>query len=281
VDNRSDSPFRGRVYVGWDTVTADRQQPVRIAYSADGGASYTPFVTLLAQGANIGVIPLVGPGGVVHAVWARFSGNNTAALLTARSEDGGDTWTAPALIVQLHSAGIEDSRTADGLPSAAIDPRTGDLYVVWQDDRFSPGVDQVLLSRSSDGGDTWSEPHLVSDGPLDAPNFTPAVAVNGNGAVGVAYYSLRNDPGRHTFADEYLAVSRDRGQHFGSTRMSPLAWDLGMAAVAAGGFFLGDYQGLAANRKTFFPVWIATFLPSRRDPHQTQPDAFTWPLQVR
>ena len=105
--------------------------------------------------------------------------------------------------------------------------------------------------------------------------------MNGNGAVGVAYYSLRNDPGRHTFADEYLAVSRDRGQHFGSTRMSPLAWDLGMAAVADGGFFLGDYQGLAANRKTFFPVWIATFLPSRRDPHQTQPDAFTWPLQVR
>jgi hypothetical protein len=123
---------------------------------------------------------------------------------------------------------------------------------------------------------------LVSDGPRNAPNFTPAVAVNGKGLVGISYYSLRNDPGRRTFADEYLAVSRNQGQSFGrSTRVSPVSWDLGMAAVTEGGLFLGDYQGLVAGRQTFFPLWIATFVSSRADSHRKQPDAFIWPITVR
>jgi hypothetical protein len=281
VDNRPDSPFSGRVYVGWDTITADQRQPVRVAWSADGGASFSPFATVYDQGENIGIVLLVGPGGVVHAVWVRFTGDATA-LLTARSEDGGDTWTAPVVIADSHFSGLAGTRTADELPEAAIDPRTGELYVVWQDDRFSPGIDQVALSLSTDGGDTWSEPRRVSDGPLDAPNFTPAVVVNGSGLLGVAYYSLRNDPGRRFYTDEYLAVSRDRGQSFGrSTRVSPFAWNMAYAALTSEGLFLGDYQGLAAGRQTFFPVWIATFLPSRLPAHQPQPDAFTWPIRVR
>ncbi len=281
VDNQPDSPFQGRVYVAWDTAVGNSSQPARLAYSADGGNSFTPFRTLDNQGQSLGVVLAVGPGGVVHAVWTRFV-RNDAVLMTSRSEDGGDTWSRPIAIAAIFSAGVADLRTGNGIGSVAVDPRTGDLYVVWQDDRFSPGIDQVILSRSLDGGGSWSEPILASDGPLDAPNFTPAVAVNGNGLVGVSYYSLRNDPGRHVFADEYLSVSRDHGESFGrSTRVSPVAWDIGSAAVTEGGLFLGDYQGLVAGRQTFYPVWIATFLTSRSNPHRHQPDPFTKPITVR
>jgi hypothetical protein len=281
VDNQPDSPFHGRVYVGWDTAIGNGRQPARIAWSADGGGSFTSFKTLDDQGLSLGVVLGVGPGGVVHALWVRFN-RGALTLLSSRSEDGGETWSAPVVISNVRSAGVEGSRTGEGLPSVAVDPKTGTLYVVWQDDRFSPGVDQVVLSRSSDSGESWSEPLLVPDGPRNAPNFTPAVAVNGNGLVGVAYYSLRNDPGRRTFADEYLSVSRDGGQHFGpGKRVSPVSWDLSFAAVTEGGLFLGDYQGLAAGRQTFFPVWIATFLSSRADSHRKQPDAFIWPVTVR
>jgi hypothetical protein len=281
VDNQPDSPFRGRVYVGWDTAIGNGSQPARIAYSADGGGSFTPFRTLDNQGFSLGVVSVSGPGGVVHAVWTRFE-RNSATLMSARSEDGGDNWSAPVAIAQIFAAGVEGLRTGDGLASVAVDRETGTLYVVWQDDRFSPGTDQVVLSRSSDGGGTWSSPLLVSDGPRDAPNFTPAVAVNGNGLVGVSHYSLRNDPARRNFADEYLSISRDQGQSFEpGKRVSSVSWDLGSAAVTEGGLFLGDYQGLVAGRQTFFPVWIATFLSSRANRNRKQPDAVTWPIIVR
>jgi hypothetical protein len=280
VDTRADSPFRGRVYVGWDIVTADRRQILLFSSSTDGGATFRPALTLHDQGESVGIVPLVGPGGVVHAVWLRFVGA-AGELLAARSEDGGDTWSAPVTIASVHAAGVPGARTAESLPSAAVDPRTGNLYVVWQDDRFSPGVDQVALSRSTDGGQTWSAPQLVSDGPRDAPNFTPAVAVNAEGLVGVAFYTLRNDPSRRVLVDEYLAVSRNAGRRFGrSQRVSSSSWDVRFAAMSRG-FFLGDYQGLAGGRNVFHPLWIATFNASRIDPPARQPDAFTRPVQVK
>jgi hypothetical protein len=46
-----------------------------------------------------------------------------------------------------------------GLPAAAIDPVTGQMYVVWQDTRSNPsGLNDIVLSESSDGGTKWSAP---------------------------------------------------------------------------------------------------------------------------
>lgn len=286
VDTRDDSPFRGRIYVGWDTVTAAQRQPALFSHSDDGGASFSPQVAIHDRGSNLGVFPVVGPAGAVHAFWASYAiggGGQTlsVSLLTARSTDGGDTWSPAVTVAELMAAGVPGLRTGATLPSAAVDPRNGDLYAVWQDERFSPGVDQVVLAKSTDGGETWSPPRLVSDGPKNAANFTPAVAVNAGGLVGVAYYSLRNDPLRRVLVDEYLAISRDGGRKFGrSIRVSASAWDVRSAAFAEG-YFLGDYQGLAAAAKTFHPLWVATLEASRIDPPARQPDAFTRAIKAR
>lgn len=273
VDTRSDSPYQGRVYVVWDAPDGSRQ-PLLFTYSADEGRSYRSAVTVFDRTANIGAIPLVGPGGVVHLVWLSAIGA-TGNMVAARSTDGGDTWSPPVLISNIRPVGIPGARTGEGIPSAAIDPRNGAIYVVWQDNRFSPGTDQVVLSSSKDGGLTWSAPKLVSDGPKNAASFTPAVAVTPDGVVGVAYYSFRNDPSRRVLVDEYLAISRDGGQKFGkSVRVSSTSWDLRWAAVARG-FFLGDYQGLAAGKKMFYPLWVGALNPSRTEAGELQPDVFT------
>jgi hypothetical protein len=45
-------------------------------------------------------------------------------------------------------------------------------------------------------------------------------------------------------------------------------------AAVAGEYFLGDYQGLAAGKKLFYALWVATPERSRLDPSDRQPDAF-------
>src|SRR5439155_3903668 len=119
-----------------------------------------------------------------------------------KATDASDTWSSPQIIAPLLSVGVADPnnvdprtnqppaplRTGDILPMPAIDPQTGDLYVVWQDARFS-GHDEIVISTSGDGGATWTEPKRVST-PTGQPAFTAAVAVSSTGTVGVTYYQL-------------------------------------------------------------------------------------------
>ena len=172
---------------------------------------------------------------------------------------------------------VPSFRTGEGLPAAALDPRTGNVFVAWQDQRFTPGADQILLSVSADGRSGWSSPQRVSDGPDEVPNFTPAVAVAKLGQVAVSYYSLRNSPPGNPFlVDEYLTIGGPRGRPFSrSRRQSYSSWDNRAAAIADGQLFLGDYQGLAAAGRNFLPLWVATFATSPIDPPAKEPDVYT------
>jgi hypothetical protein len=119
----------------------------------------------------------------------------------------------------------------------------------------------------------------VSDGPTNAPSFTPAVAVDGNGRVAVAYDSLRNDPHRRFGVDLYIAFSTNGGQSFGaSRRVSQRTFSSTFAAVSRG-WFLGDYQGLVGGRRLFHALFVATFDHSGLDSARLQPDVFTATLR--
>ncbi len=260
VDNAPDSPYRGRVYVVWDTVVSASSQVVRVASSDDGGATWSEPIAVSADGQNVGVLPLVGPRGVLHLLWMSFH-DRVSEIRTARSTDGGVSWTEPITLAYPRTRGLEMLRTG-GVVAAAIDPRNGTLHAVWPDERFTPGADQIVLSSSEDGR-FWTAPIRVSDGPSDAPCFTPSVAVNGQGRLGVSYATLRNDPERKFLVDQYLVTSDARGRLTAAGRISTRTFDIRDAAFARG-YFLGDYQGLVAGRKAFHPVWVATSEASRR-----------------
>jgi hypothetical protein len=278
VDTYPASPFFGNVYVAWDRNVDSNgfttAQHLLVSRSTNGGSTYNRPVRTRKKGANIGVIPRVGPDGTLYLAWAggSLSGANLS-IFFAKSTDGGLSFSPKKKLARIQAAGVANLRAGAMLPSMAVDPTTGDLYVAWADARWT-GVDQATIMISRDKGATWSDPARVTDGPSNAPAFTVSVAANAQRGVAVSYYSLQNDPQRRFLADQYVRVSEDGGRTFlPSIRVTRSSFDVRFAAQASG-FFLGDYNGLTGAGGRFHLLWVDT----RNFSSATgglQPDVFT------
>jgi hypothetical protein len=127
-----------------------------------------------------------------------------------------------------------------------------------------------VISTSKDGGKTWTTPKVIST-VTGRPAFTPTVAVNSAGVVGVTYYDLRNLPAGDTTTlptDYFFTSSTDNFAT--SLRITPTSFDL-LTAPNAGGFFVGDYEALGVNGTAFVPFFV------QAEPASTTPptDVFT------
>ena len=99
------------------------------------------------------------------------------------SRNGGLGFEAPVLVADDQSQevpGLSTKGSGVTFMGAAVDPVRGGLYVVWQDGRLrSDGRNDIVLSRSTDGGAHWDPPHLVNDDAGKVRNhFTPGVAAH-------------------------------------------------------------------------------------------------------
>jgi hypothetical protein len=249
--------------------------PTWFSKTTDGGKTWSQAKIIVPTGQNnqtIGNVIVIDPRtGALYDFFnlivgtgsnaTKVHGNNVAFI---KSTDGGDTWSAPGVISTLGTVFVSDPntgqsiRTGDIIPEPAIDPATGQLYVVWQDARFTGGeFDQVAISTSSDGGHTWSSPGRVNT-PTGSPAFTPSVHVNSTGVVGVTYYDFRTlQPGNTTTlpTDVWFISSPRGGAAFGNEVHLAGSFDM-LTAPNAGGFFVGDYEGMTSAGTVFKPFFV-------------------------
>ena len=148
-------------------------------------------------------------------------------------------------------------RTEDILPEIGAGPN-GELYIVWQEATLAPSGSAVALSKSVDGGRTWSAPVRVNTRP-DVQAFTPSVEVLADGTVAVTHYDLRfNTPDPATLPTDYWFLhSHDGGATWTEARVTPTSFDHKLAPFA-GGLFLGDYVGLAPAGGRFLAMFTKT-----------------------
>jgi hypothetical protein len=183
------------------------------------------------------------PNGILVDLFTQIdegeNGTTFAFLSVIRSADNGATWSAPSRIAGLTALGARDPETGteirDGstIGQIAAD-QVGKLYVAWQDARFSGGQrDGIALSRSTDGGATWSAPLRINGDP-GVQAFTPSVTVRSDGMIGVSYYDLRSNTADPVTlpADYWLARSRDAITWSESRAGGP--FDLAIAPNAGG-----------------------------------------------
>ncbi|MFN8490736.1 MAG: sialidase family protein [Caldilineaceae bacterium] len=125
------------------------------------------------------VVNPTNPNNIV-AVWQqdRWSNGGARGLVTSATHDGGLTWKRNWAHVSQCSGGNASNganyaRTSD--PWLAFAPN-GDLYQTSLSVTFSPLATAVLISKSTDGGDTWSTPRVLQSD-ADARFFNDKEAV--------------------------------------------------------------------------------------------------------
>jgi hypothetical protein len=274
--------------------------PTFFSRTTDSGATWETAHSIYDPGANnqtIGnqIVVLPDNAGTVIDFFDEilsFKTNNsqgvhsTFNLSLIRSFDKGATWQikpTPIRAQQILCNGakipnpsVSDRVVRDAciLFDVAVD-RTGlgtngNLYAVWQDNRFN-GIDQVAFSQSTNGGMTWSTPIKVNQTPDNSNNlleqaFLPSVAVNDDGTVVVTYYDFRNDDTSTLIAStDYFVVTCDPTNNCSNAsswtgneaKLTDSSFNLAQAPVAPAsrGHFLGDYMGLAAD--TAGKLWPA------------------------
>jgi hypothetical protein len=279
----------GYVYATWDRSTfpsdnsstsaqirssAFRGQPF-FTRTTDGGAHWSTPVglsdaNLFTLGNQIVVLP---DGRLVDVFYAgRGSGKQPSAQQVFEgvmiSDDAGLHWSQPIKISNYTFAPLVDPdngnaiRAGTNIPEVAVDPASGDLYAVWADGSSSGGArNAVVLAKSTDGGSDWTvlTRSLSKSGTADA--FDPAVTVTTGGTVVVTYYDDRNNdskPGLPT--DVWITNSDDGGQTWNEQHLYG-SFDMEQAPDA-GGYFLGDYEGLTRVGSGVLALFAVTGGPS-------------------
>lgn len=216
-----------------------------------------------------------------YATWLHYAPGVAglgSELWVARSVDGGRTW--PQLALAARFEGIP--RTFPGqsfrnlsLPIMAVAP-DGALYLTYAAYRDAPQPQldadgqqaDILLVRSADSGLTWSEPVTVNQDTTNADQFQQYVVVRPDGDLDVSFFDRRHDP-ENFFIDAFLARSSDQGRTWQETRLSHEMWDPSInPPISPSGHFIGDYQGLVADRCTTVAIFNGTHLANdaSRDP---------------
>ncbi len=202
-------------------------------------------------------------------------GNRGASIGFVKSTDHGMTWGRRHTVASSNAPTLTDAnnidprtntppaplRTADGLPQPVIG-KNGQLYVVWEDVDPAVGTNQAFITTSSDGGVNWSTRSIVNAN-TSQPAYTPSVAIAPNGTVGVTYYQW-DQPTSSGLERTVLYIQKSTSAGNSSTaptfgpRTAVSGEFNGLAAPFAEGYFLGDYEGLAANANGFIPFNVLT-----------------------
>lgn len=227
--------------------------------STDGGETWTEAKRINQLAGDCidsdntveGAVPAVGPNGEVYVAWA-----GPAGIVFDRSLDQGETWLDDDIFIDPMPTGWDYSipgiYRANGLPVTVCDlsggPNHGTIYVNWSDQRNGADDTDVWLSKSTDGGNTWSPAVRVNDDPPGKHQFFTWMTVDqATGYLYFVFYDRREHA--DTATDVYLAVSTDGGQTFLNEKISESPF------VPNPGIFFGDYNNIVAHNGIIRPIW--------------------------
>src|SRR5262249_49997801 len=160
----------------------------------------------------------------------------------------------------------------------AVNPVTGDLYVVYSDQpNGSADKADSFFTESTDGGKHWSKPVRVNDDATTNDQWHPALALTPDGSrVGIFWYDRRLDPANNLI-DRFGVIGTVSGHtvtfgaNFRITDVSfPPAFGQDPLINTFFPTYMGDYDQVVADNSYFYTTWGDNRLGDAF--HANQPD---------
>jgi hypothetical protein len=191
-DNRPTSPFYGRCYSEWNSITESNR--IKMSTSTNGGASWGRALNTNDNATGTGGQPVVQANGTVVVPYGNSS---LSQIRSFRSVDGGASWRVSVAVSSVARHTVAGGLRTSPLPSAEVDA-SGKVYVVWQDCRFRASCssnDIVISTTTQSSYPTWKS---VARVPIDSTasnvdHFIPGLGVDpatsgSTARLGLAYY---------------------------------------------------------------------------------------------
>jgi hypothetical protein len=210
------------------------------ATSTDGGTTWSHgFLPGLTKGEGTGPYDAASDPAVAfdakHGVWMIASlpisnTQRTPAVVVSRSTDGGFTWENP---VSVDTNAFSSDKNWIVCDSTATSPFFGNCYMEWDD----PSSGQILMSTSSDGGQTWG-----------------AAKGTTNHAGGIGGQPLVQPSGTVIVPYESSGISSFSSTNGGSTWTAPVTVASIQSHIDAGGIRSGPLPSAAVDGAG--TVWV-------------------------
>jgi hypothetical protein len=290
VDTSATSPHRGRVYQFWTPFRFEGDtflgSPQAVRWSDDRGRTWsgTHYVTPpnhVTQNSQ----PMIRPDGSIVDTYYDFGKAGQApdavpalqpetprarlllrklasapidasgTIYASTSHDGGKTWSNRSEVANNGYGYADEVRCC--LFAADIDPVTHVMYTAWEG---GVGVTDPVYESFSRNGIDWSSPVRVSRGDVRGVQRVNVDVVARAGDVYVGY-GTRTHPERDGgTVQQQVSVSTNRGHSFGPpTSVGPRS--VLKYAAQAGGYFPGDYIGMALSPDRLYMVWAVSSKP--------------------
>ncbi|NVO20223.1 MAG: T9SS type A sorting domain-containing protein [Bacteroidetes bacterium] len=259
------NPYNNELYVTWTQFDlygvsdTTKHSNIHFSSSSDNGISWTPAIRLNEISGNCvdsdstveGAVPAVGPEGEIYTSWA-----GPAGIVFDRSLDGGITWLDHDITVSDMPGGwdfqVPGIFRVNGMPVTCCDlskgPHNGTIYINWSDQRNGTFDTDIWLSKSTDGGNTWSPPLRVNNDPPGKQQFFNWMTIDqSTGYIWIVFYDRRNYNDNRT--DVFLACSTDGGNTFSNFKVSETPF------LPSQTVFFGDYTCITAHNNKIRPIW--------------------------
>ncbi len=258
-------PKTNEIYVTWTEFdkygSKDPNHKTRILFSSskNRGLNWSKPVIINQYDGNAidddktveGAVPAVGNNGNIYVAWAYDN-----KIYFDKSIDHGKTWLEKDKIVTHQSSGwnfeIPGLDRCNGMPVTCVDNSKGDfsgtIYINWSDQKNGTDDTDVFISKSTDNGETWSEPFRVNNDKTKTHQFLTWMSVDKKtGYVYIIYYDRSKYDDNQT--DVVLSVSRDGGESFESKTISESPF------TPNENIFFGDYNNIHAYNGIVRPIW--------------------------
>ncbi|MCF8373801.1 MAG: T9SS type A sorting domain-containing protein [Bacteroidales bacterium] len=253
------------IYVSWTqfdsygSYSTSDSSVILFTRSLDAGATWSQPLRINKMAGDCidsdntveGAVPTVGPNGEVYVAWVGENG-----IYFDRSIDMGISWLEDDIFVSSVPGGwdyvIPGLMRCNGLPVTACDtsggPYHGTIYINWSDQRNGSDDTDIWLAKSTDGGNSWTNPIRVNDDPAGKHQFLTWMAIDQvTGYLWFVFYDRRNY--YNALTDVYMAVSKDGGQSFQNFKISESHF------APSNAVFMGDYNNITAHNNVVRPIW--------------------------